>query len=133
MDKCVFCQIVKGEIPSYKIYEDEEFLAFLDIAQIADGHTMLIPKKHVRWIWDIENVGGFYKVAQKIVKKMQQVSGEEFVMSVTWGTMVEHAHLHLLPTTEGNRDMVGEAWVKAREARKLSNEKLKELEAKFKV
>ncbi|MEA3355475.1 MAG: HIT domain-containing protein [Patescibacteria group bacterium] len=131
MSDCIFCKIVKGEIPSYKVYEDKEFLGFLDISQIVDGHTLLIPKKHVRWIWDIENIGGFYKVAKKIVKKMQEVSGKKFVMSVTWGTMVEHAHLHLLPTTAGNRDIIGKAWIKARETRKLSDEKMKVIQKKF--
>ena len=138
MIDCIFCKIVKGEIPCYKIYEDKDFLAFLDISQIVDGHTLLIPKKHVRWVWDLPidrqvsgNIGEFYIVAQKIVKKMQQASGEEFVMSVTWGTMVEHAHLHLLPTTAGNRDIVGKAWIKAREARKLSDDKMKEIQKRF--
>ncbi len=131
MADCIFCKIVKGEIPSYKVYEDEEFLGFLDISQIVDGHVLLIPKEHVRWVWKIENIGGFYKVAQKIVKKMQEVSGEEFVASLTLGTMIEHAHLHLLPKTEGNVQLVWNAWVKARETRKLSPEKLTELAKKF--
>jgi len=131
MADCIFCQIVEGKIPSYKVYEDEEFLGFLDIAQIVDGHTLLIPKKHVRWVWEIENVGGFYKTAGKIVKKMQQVTGEEFVASVTLGTLVEHAHLHLLPKTEGSVQLVWDGWIKARGMRKIEPKKLKELAEKF--
>jgi len=133
MSDCIFCKIIKGEIPSYKVYEDEEFLGFLDISQIVDGHTLLIPKKHVRWIWEIENIDGFYKAAQKIVKKMQQVTGSDYVKSMTFGVLVEHAHLHILPETEGNINLVGEAWVKAREMRKLEADKLKEIAEKFKV
>jgi len=133
MKPCIFCKIVKGEIPSYKIYEDEEFLGFLDISQIVDGHTLLISKKHVRWIWDLENVGEFYKVAQKIVKNIQKVTGKEFVASVTLGVMVAHAHLHLLPETEGNADKIWKAWSEAREARKLNDKKLKEIEKKFRL
>ncbi len=133
MTDCIFCKIIKGEIPSYKIYEDEEFLGFLDISQIVDGHTLLIPKKHVRWVWDIENIGEFYSVAKKIVKKMQAVTGKESVVSVTVGEMIEHAHLHLLPESEGNKGMVLEAWDKALKARKLDAVKMKELVEKYKL
>ena len=133
MPDCIFCKIVKGEIPSYKIYEDDKYLGFLDISQIVDGHTLLIPKKHVRWVWDIEDLGEFYGVAKKIVKKMQQVSGEETVMSMTIGDMVAHAHLHLLPRTEGNIDKVLSSWVEAMKARKIEPEKMKQLAEKFKV
>jgi histidine triad (HIT) family protein len=133
MPECIFCQIVKGEIPSYKVYEDEEFLGFLDISQIVDGHTLLIPKKHVRWVWDIEDLGEFYGVAKKIVKKMQQASGEEMVMTMTIGDMVAHAHLHLLPRTEGSIDMVLEAWVKAMKTRKLEPKEMEQIAERFKV
>jgi len=133
MANCIFCKIVKGEIPSYKVYEDEEFLGFLDISQITDGHTLLIPKEHVRWVWEIDNIGMFYEAAKKIARKMREVSGNEFVASMTLGIMVEHAHLHLLPKTEGNVQKVWDAWVKAREARKLDAGKLKELAKKFHV
>ncbi len=133
MSECIFCKLIKSEIPSYKIYEDEKYLAFLDISQIVDGHTLLIPKKHVRWVWDIDDLGEFYGVAKKIVKKMQQVSGEETVMTVTIGDMVAHAHLHLLPKTEGNIDKVLSSWVEAMKARKIDPEKMKELVGKYKV
>ena len=133
MSQCIFCQIVKGKIPSYKIYENKEFLGFLDLAQIVDGHTLLIPKKHVRWIWQIDNPGGFFKAGQKIAKHFQQITGEEFVMSVSLGVMVEHAHWHLLPSTEGSVDKVVNAWVEAREARKLDTAKLKQIEKRFRL
>jgi len=133
MSKCIFCKIVKGEIPSYKVYEDKEFLGFLDISQINDGHVLLIPKKHVRWVWDIDNIGEFYKTAQKIVKKMQQVSGKDFVMSVTIGEMIKHAHLHLLPQAEGNIDNVLKAWDEALKMRKLSDGKMKKIQKGFQV
>jgi len=133
MSDCIFCKLIKGEIPSYKVYEDEKYLGFLDISQIVDGHTLLIPKKHVRWVWDIEDLGEFYGVAKKIAKKMQQVTGEEFVASLTLGIMVEHAHLHLLPKTEGNDQLVWDAWVKARETRKVDSKKMKQLAEKLKV
>lgn len=132
-DSCIFCKIIKGEIPSYEVYEDEEFLGFLDISQIVDGHTLLIPKKHVRWVWDIENIGEYYEVAKKIVKKMQQVTGKESVVSVTVGEMIEHAHLHLLPDSEGNKEMVLEAWDKALKARKKSGDEMGKIRERFEL
>ncbi len=87
----------------------------------------------MRWVWDIDDLGEFYGVAKKIVKKMQQVSGEETVMTVTIGDMVAHAHLHLLPKTEGNIDKVLLSWIEAMKARKIDPEKMKELVGKYKV
>ena len=54
-EKCIFCKIVQGKIPSYKIWEDEKVFVFLDINPYALGHTLVIPKKHFRWLWDMEN------------------------------------------------------------------------------
>ena len=53
MNDCVFCQIAAGKIPCFKIYEEEGFLAFLDINPWVEGHTLVIPKKHYRWVWDM--------------------------------------------------------------------------------
>ena len=133
MADCIFCKIVAGEIPSYKIYEDENFLAFLDISQVTDGHTLLIPKKHFRWVWDIENIGEFYTIAQKIVLYMRKVTSQDFVMSLTWGRDVPHAHLHLVPPTHDNLEIVGEGWSKALAARKLSGDEMQKIVAKFKL
>ncbi|MGB9706642.1 MAG: HIT family protein [Microgenomates group bacterium] len=94
---CVFCKIVKGEIPAYKIYEDKEFLAFLDINPFVDGHTLVIPKKHYQWVWQVPNIGEYFSVVKKIASHFQKVFNDEFVASVIWGTDVPHAHIHLLP------------------------------------
>lgn len=133
MTDCIFCKIVAGEIPSYKVYEDEKYLAFLDISQVNDGHTLLIPKKHCRWVWDIEGIGEYYEIAQRIVKKMQTVTGEEFVMSLTWGRDVHHAHLHLVPSTRGSIELVAAGWREALEARKLPPEEMQKIAARFKL
>jgi diadenosine tetraphosphate (Ap4A) HIT family hydrolase len=53
MKDCIFCKIISGEIPSHKVYEDENFLAFLDIHPQSPGHIQVIPKKHFRWVWDL--------------------------------------------------------------------------------
>lgn len=133
MTDCIFCRIVAEEIPSYKIYEDEKYLAFLDISQITDGHTMVIPKKHCRWVWDVEDVGGYFEVIKKIAKHIQQVSGEELVMSAIWGEQVPHAHFHLVPSTEGNLPVVAEAWNKALGMRKIAPREMEMIRGKFSV
>lgn len=104
MEDCIFCKIVKGEIPAYKIYEDKDFLAFLDIAPFVDGHTLVIPKKHYRWVWNLPvgrqvfpNIGQYFSVVQKIARHYQKVFGDEFVASLIWGMDVPHAHIQILP------------------------------------
>ena len=71
-NNCVFCKIVKGELPCFKIYEDKDFLAFLDIAYFAESHIELIPKKHYRWLWEMPNIGRFFEVAQKIAVHLKK-------------------------------------------------------------
>ena len=95
MDDCIFCKIVKGEIPSYKIYEDEEFLAFLDVFPASEGYTLVVPKKHYRWVWDVENIGRYFEVCQKIAKHFQNVTSNDSVYSMTLGEEIPHAHVRL--------------------------------------
>lgn len=97
MDDCIFCKIVKGEIPAHKIYEDKNFLAFLDIAAFVEGHTLVIPKKHFRFFWDIDNVGEYYEFVSKVCNHYTKNLGYKFVDTLTVGRMVPHAHVHLVP------------------------------------
>jgi histidine triad (HIT) family protein len=92
---CIFCKIAKGEIPCYKVYEDKDFLAFLDIHPLNKGHCLIIPKKHYRWVYDIDNAD-YWKIANKIAKKLVK-NGAEYVSFITWGLEVEHAHIHVVP------------------------------------
>lgn len=103
MDNCVFCKIVKGEIPAYKIYEDADFLAFLDIEPWVEGHTLVVPKKHFRWVWDLpaDKVGACFAVAAKIAQHYRKVFPTEFVMSFIYGYNVPHAHIQLFPNARG--------------------------------
>lgn len=101
MADCVFCKIVKGEIPCYQIYEDRDFLAFLDIAPFVEGHTLVIPKKHYRWVWDMPEVGEYFSVVQKIAVRFQKVLNDKYVRSFIAGDLVSHAHIHLLPKPYG--------------------------------
>lgn len=133
MSDCLFCKIVTGEIPSFTIYEDQDYVAFLDISQIVDGHTLVIPKAHHRWVWDVPNIASYFEVVQKIARKMQHVSGSSYVKSVTLGVLVEHAHVHLLPETPGSVLLIENAWSEAREARKLSHNEMITLKIKFQL
>ena len=96
MADCIFCQIVKGEIPSYKIYEDDEFLAFLDIFPKSTGHTLVIPKKHYPWVWDYPQPGKYFELVVKLAKHLKKVSGKD-VRALVYGFDIAHAHIHLMP------------------------------------
>lgn len=96
---CLFCKIAKGEIPSYKIYEDDNFLAFLDINPQSPGHVQVITKEHYRWVWDVPNVGDYFEVVRKIAKAQQKAFGTDFVLSKIIGDEVEHAHIWVFPNS----------------------------------
>ena len=97
MADCIFCKIVKNEIPCYKIYEDKEFLAFLDINPRNPGHTLIIPKKHYRWVWDVPDIGFYYKIVGKIANAIKKALKTDFVVSLVIGEEVPHAHVWLVP------------------------------------
>ena len=123
---CIFCKIVAGELPSHKIYEDKHFLCFLDIIPYAKGHTLIIPKKHYRWVWDVENIGEYFMVCQKIAKALQKVFNNRHITALTLGEQVHHAHIHLLPGK--NRFMQKIAGI---EREKLSGRQLKDIAKKI--
>lgn len=99
MNDCVFCKIVKGELPSYKTYEDEKFLAFLDINPVVDGHTLIVPKKHIPYMQDADNqtVAEIFKTAQKLEKVLKDAFKCKYVEIVVEGEQVAHFHVHLIP------------------------------------
>lgn len=96
--ECIFCKIAKKEIPCWKIYENDDFLAFLDINPFVEGHTLVIPKNHYRWVWQVPQVEKYFEVVKKLVNHYQKVFQDEFVASLIWGTEIPHAHIHLLPS-----------------------------------
>ena len=104
MEDCIFCKIVRGELPSYKVYEDEHFLAFLDIHPQTPGHTQIIPKQHYRWVWDVPNIGAFFEVAKKIALAERKAFGTEWILSRIIGDEVEHAHIWVFPSNEAQGD-----------------------------
>ncbi|MFA5207988.1 MAG: HIT family protein [Candidatus Paceibacterota bacterium] len=115
MENCVFCKIINNEIPSYKIYEDDLVLAFLDINPAVKGHTLVIPKKHARDIFEIEEkyLERIISVAQKISNKMKDNFNAEGVnLYHASGSAAEqsvfHFHLHIIPRRKGdNIDFTG--------------------------
>src|SRR3989338_9634606 len=108
MSNCIFCKIVKKELPSYQVYEDDEFFGFLDIFPRVKGHTLLIPKKHYRWIYDVPNFGKYWEAALAITLAMQKALNPSFVTYVTHGLEVPHAHIHILPRESSETSFVPE-------------------------
>ncbi len=106
---CIFCKIVNKEIPCYQVYEDANFLAFLDINPLAPGHTQIIPKKHHRFVWDLPadrtvspNIGEYFEVVQKIALAQKKAFGTDMVRSQVYGEEVPHAHVWVWPDTVGD-------------------------------
>lgn len=102
MDDCIFCKIVKGEIPSYKVYEDENFLGFLDIRPLNPGNSLLIPKNHHRWVYDVPNFGEYWEAAKKVGLATQKVVKAGSINFLTLGYEVPHAHIRIIPRFEND-------------------------------
>ncbi len=99
MANCIFCKIVNKEIPSYTVYEDDNFLVFLDINPQSAGHCQVIPKKHYRWVWDVSNVGEYFEVVRKIAEAQRKVFDTDWVLSKIVGDEVLHAHIWVYPNS----------------------------------
>ena len=107
----VFTKIVKGEIPAYKIYEDNQFYAFLDINPLAKGHTLVIPKMEVDYLFDLEDelLSEMIVVAKKIAKAIEKSITCNRVGLMVIGLEVPHAHIHLIPILqEGDMNLSNE-------------------------
>lgn len=104
MDNCIFCKIIRKEIPAYVVYEDGQFLAFLDIHPQSVGHVQVIPKDHHRWVWDVPEAGNYFEVAQKIAKAQQKAFNTDWILSKIDGAEVPHAHLWVFPHHDTSGD-----------------------------
>jgi len=95
----IFTRIVNGEIPCYKIAEDENYLAFLDINPLQEGHTLVIPKKEINYIFDVGNElhAGLWNFAKKVGKAIEKVVSCQRIGITVIGLEVPHAHIHLIP------------------------------------
>lgn len=95
----IFTKIIKGEIPCYKIYEDELTLAFLDIHPATPGHTLVVPKKQVKFVWDLEDEDyqAVMATAKKVALRQREILQTPYVGEMVIGVDVPHAHVHVIP------------------------------------
>ena len=125
----VFTKIINGDIPSYKIAENENFFAFLDINPLTEGHTLVVPKKEIDYIFDLddETLGEMMVFAKKIAGALDKSIECVRVGVIVIGTEVPHAHIHLIPFND-------EAELNfKREKLKLSEDKFKSIASKIKA
>ena len=101
MQDSIFTKIINDEIPSYKIYEDDNVIAFLDIRPITTGHTLVVPKKQVEFVWDMDDEA--YTKLMAVVKKvslhLRETLGVPYIGEQIVGVDVPHAHVQLIPFT----------------------------------
>ncbi|MBE0655954.1 MAG: HIT family protein [Bacteroidales bacterium] len=123
----LFTRIVNGEIPCYKVAEDNNYLAFLDINPIVKGHTLVIPKKEIDYIFDLEDnlLAGMMVFAKKVALSIDSVMDCRRVGIAVLGLEVPHAHIHLIPIN-GLHDIEF-----SRPKLKLSQEELEAIAAKI--
>lgn len=117
MDDCIFCKIVNGEIPSFKVYENQKALAFADINPITTGHTLIIPKNHAENLHEISeaDLSEIHKVSRKLAAAMKEVLNPEGIALLQLNgrgvnQLVMHYHLHMIPRTSEAPDLSITAW-----------------------
>lgn len=118
----IFSRIIAGEIPCYKVAENDKFYAFLDINPLVKGHTLVVPKREIDYIYDLpdEDLAGIHVFAKSVAKAIEKVIPCKRVGVAVIGLEVPHAHIHLIPINKES-DMV------------ISNPKLKLTEEEFKM
>lgn len=109
MTDCLFCKIINKEIPSYIVYEDDDFLAFLDIKPINPGHTLIVPKKHYRNIFDWDEninkkIGGITQKISSIIKTATKADGINIGINnePAAGQIIFHSHIHVIPRSNND-------------------------------
>jgi histidine triad (HIT) family protein len=117
MSDCIFCKIIKGEIPSVKIYEDDRVYAFADINPVTDGHTLVIPKTHAQGLLDIsaEDLAAVARGARKVAAAIEKALNPTGIIALqlngaSVGQMVMHYHMHLVPRVEGGPELTMGHW-----------------------
>jgi histidine triad (HIT) family protein len=117
MEDCIFCKIVAGQIPCFRIYEDEKVLSFLDINPISEGHALVIPKAHAENLWEIpeQDLAAVHMASKKIIQTMKEVLNPEGVACLQLNgrgvnQVVMHYHLHLIPRIKGSEPLPVSSW-----------------------
>lgn len=117
MEECIFCKIVNGELPSFKIYEDEKAFAFEDINPISQGHTLIIPKRHAENLWEIpeEDLAAVHFASKKIIQAIKDALNPAGVACLQLNgrgvnQVVMHYHLHLIPRANDEPQLPVSSW-----------------------
>lgn len=117
MTECIFCKIVRGEIPCFKVYEDERVLAFEDINPLSEGHTLLIPKNHAENLWEIpeEDLIAIHRASKKVAHALRTALKPTGVAALQLNgkganQVVMHYHLHLIPRMSGTPELPVTHW-----------------------
>ncbi|MDO8561210.1 MAG: HIT family protein [bacterium] len=109
MNDCIFCKIARGELPSFKVYEDDAVLAFLDIRPVNPGHTLVVPKQHSKNIFDVPS-DDWARVSETVrmlagkIEKAMSADGVNIMMNNRGhaGQLVDHTHIHIIPRFKGD-------------------------------
>ncbi|HMS31201.1 MAG TPA: HIT domain-containing protein [Candidatus Saccharibacteria bacterium] len=106
MEDSIFTKIIKGEVPCHKVYEDEKVIAFLDIDPMTPGHTLIVPKKQIDNLWELDDETYQYtmQIAKKVACRLQEVLNPKRVGMALEGFAVPHAHIHVFPLEKGLAD-----------------------------
>jgi histidine triad (HIT) family protein len=117
MEGCIFCKIVRGDVPCFKIYEDDRVLSFADVNPINTGHSLVIPKQHAENIWEIgrEDLTAIHLASSKIAKAMKASLAPEGIAFLQLNgravnQVVMHYHLHLIPRKSGDARLTMTEW-----------------------
>ena len=119
MDSCIFCSIVQGKIPAEKVFENENFLAFLDIRPQSAGHTLVIPKQHYRWVWDVPQAGEYFEIVKKIALAQKKAFDIELVQGKVYGEEIPHAHFWVFPDPASTKDDKNDLTTNAQKIREI--------------
>lgn len=130
MEDCIFCKIVKGEIPAYKVYEDEKVYAFLDINPLSEGHTLVLPKEHYVNVLDVpEDIyAHMNRVVKRIADKIQEEYKPEGILinqnnGRRAGQEIDHIHTHIKPIYENTK-----VFSEINHRKQFDEEKMKEVQ-----
>ena len=121
----LFTRIIEGEIPSYRVAEDAEFYAFLDINPVQPGHTLVVPRQEVDYVFDIEDdlLGRMMVFAKQVARQIQTVTKCRKAAVLVLGLEVNHAHIHLVPiNAEGDIDLKKKLQLPAEEMERIARE-----------
>jgi histidine triad (HIT) family protein len=119
MNKTIFQKIIDREIPAEIVYEDDNYIAILDIFPKSKGHTLVISKEPYRWVNDVPNFGEYFEIAKKVALAIEKALAATYISYQTYGVEVPHAHIHIVPRYNLSEERL--------ERTKPTNEELKEI------